>query len=159
MYDNIIIYIQNVIIICNWHKCIVISSNKLVYSAIIGPPVLKCTNFTPPDLSTVPIKVNVGCHLCLEKGERIFMTILSCNPMNRQLPTSCSIHNPDGITAQELHDRQVYFFMNNKIYIHGLANLGSTTSSTMLGMWTCTCSNKIGAVTGYTYIGPCQSGE
>jgi hypothetical protein len=122
-----------------------------------SPPILKCPDPYPPDITGGFIYLHFGCDLCLERGESVFLVVLACQPTTNRQPTNCTIRNPDGEMADELDDGDTFIPMGNTLAVSNnvFKNPESPAPPTVLGDWSCTCTNSDGTVTATSYIGTC----
>ena len=101
--------------------------------------------------------LNFGCDLCVQSGQSVTFTTLDCTPDTRRLPTFCTIHNPDGLTARDLDDGAAYVSGNDQLTITNVvSNPEDPAPPTVLGDWTCTCVNENGMSTETSRIGECR---
>ena len=111
----------------------------------------------PPVRSLPFINLDIGCDLCVQRGQSVDFFALDCTPDTRRLPTNCTLRNPDGVTARELDDNAVIVAQGNQVTINGaIRNPEDPAPPTLLGDWTCTCVNENGVSTATSRIGECR---
>ena len=116
----------------------------------LGPPLLECSDSTQSHEASDYVNLPVGCDLCFENGQSVSLLTLPCEPTTNRQPTNCTIRNPDGFSAQELNDGISFFLMGNILAIIDL------DPHTVLGIWTCTCTNADGNVKAFSKISNCS---
>ena len=126
------------------------------FQIFIGPPVLECTD---PPIQVPPTGIanlDIGCDICVERGQSVILLTLDCTPDTRRHPTICTIRNPDGIPAKSLDDGMAFISLNNLIIINEeVRNPENPVPPKVLGVWTCTCVNADGASTADSKIDSC----
>ena len=121
---------------------------------ILGPPILECGD--PPVPSSPFINLDIGCDLCVQRGQSVDFFALDCTPDTRRYPTNCTIRNPNGVTARELDNGAYIIAQGNRLTINGaIKNPENPAPPTLLGDWTCTCVNENGVFTATSRIGEC----
>ena len=122
----------------------------------IGLPVVECGESSPLPFMDM-VDLDFGCDLCVDNSQTVGLARLICHPVTNRQHANCTIHNPDGLTAQELEDGDSYVYTDNVLAITGkITNPEDPASPTLLGTWTCTCVNRAGIFTATSKIGQCS---
>ena len=115
---------------------------------------MECTD--PPAPASPFVNLDIGCDLCVERGQSVDFFALDCTPDTRRQPTNCTIRNPDGISASDLDDGAVIVAQGNQVTINGaIMNPENPAPPKLLGVWTCTCINADGITTAESKIDSC----
>jgi hypothetical protein len=126
-----------------------------------GSPVFKCPYQHMLSSPAEFVEANFGCdaEVRLEQGQSISKGLFICDSGPTKTPTSCSIHNPDGVPARYLDDSSKFHTVDHVIILNDVLrnDPGPQVRSfpLVLGTWLCTCENADGKIKSTIEVGPC----
>ena len=118
---------------------------------------MKCDRPSPlPEVGLDLLYFDFGCDLCLFSGHAKLNANLSCHPQTSRVSTSCTVRNPDGLTANQLDNGKTFTNIGSAYVILEQVNLEDPNLPTVLGEWVCTCVNQDGVSRATILIEKCR---